>query len=160
MESHPLRMRLGTERRPDVGSREQRSRRMPALPTAGIFAVKPNAREAFLLPTSECWRSNRFSTEWRRRAGALPLVLPFFEHVLDRGFIDHQISIAVVAVHLDAIPVIPFDDAAPFFTVAQHDHHRSPRLHLLLIIEVLRIGLLRRRRLLALSPATHWPITH
>src|SRR5271169_2126218 len=85
----------------------------------------------------------------REKWVVLPLVLPFLEHVLDRGFVDHHIRLAVLTVHLDAIPIIPFDDAVHFLAVAQNDHHRCPRLHLLLVIKILGVGLLRRRGLLA-----------
>src|SRR6476620_2217279 len=77
----------------------------------------------------------------RRR---LALVFAFFEHVLDGGFVNHQIRFAILAVHLDAIPVIPLDNAVNFFAVTQHDDHGRPRLHLLLIVEIFGVGLLRR----------------
>src|SRR5260370_36867972 len=100
----------------------------------------------FLSPLREKWGSVRRKS--------LPLVLPFLKHVLDRRLVNHQIRVAILTVHLDAIPVIPFDDPAHFFPIAQNDHHRRSRLHLLLIIKVLRVGLLRGCGLLA-SPASH-----
>src|SRR5438477_12693437 len=78
----------------------------------------------------------------------LPLVLPFFKHVLDRGLVDHQIRSAVLPVHLEASPVVPFDDAAYFLAIAKNNHHRRPRLHLLLVIKILGIRLFGRRGLL------------
>src|ERR1700734_1096559 len=81
----------------------------------------------------------------------LSSALVFFEHVFNCGFVNHQIRCAIFADYLDAGFVIPFDNAVYFLAIAQHDHHGSPRLHLLLIIKILGIGLLRRRRL---APAT------
>ena len=74
----------------------------------------------------------------------LLLILALFEHVLNRWFIDHQVWLTVVAVDLDAIPVVPLDDPVDLFTITKHDHHGRARLHLLLIVEVFRVGLLRR----------------
>src|ERR1700734_2525815 len=87
-------------------------------------------------------------THWaieRSIAQFLPSVLVFLEHVLDGGFVDHQVRSTVYAHHLDAGLVVPLDDAMYFLAVAQHDHHRRLRLHLLLIVEILRVGLLWRR---------------
>src|SRR5215472_5349284 len=78
---------------------------------------------------------------------AYVLSLPLFKHVLDRRFINHQIRLAVLTVHLDAIAVVPLNNAVHLFTVAQHDHHRRPRLHLLLVVKILGVGLLGRGRL-------------
>jgi len=63
-------------------------------------------------------------------------------------------SSTIFADHLDAGLVVPLDDAVHLFAVLQHDHHGRPRLHLLLIIEILRVGLLRRSRLP--SPTASW----
>src|SRR5215467_8283261 len=79
----------------------------------------------------------------------LLLILAFFEHVLDGRLVNHEIWLATIPVYLDAVTVIPFNDATNFFAILKHDHHRGSRLHLLLIVEVLGIGLLRRRRLLS-----------
>src|ERR1700733_340377 len=76
-------------------------------------------------------------------------MLALFKHVLNRRLIDHQIRFAAFPLHLDAVPVIPLNDAVNFFAIAQHNHHRRPRLHLLLIIKILGIGLLWRRCLLS-----------
>src|SRR5437879_5496031 len=81
-------------------------------------------------------------------------VLAFYVHVLDRGFIDHQVGLAV-AVYLDAALVIPLDIATNLFPITELNHHRSLRLHLLLIIEVLRISGLRRRKFLAAGSPLH-----
>ena len=43
------------------------------------------------------------------RSASLPLVLALFIHVFDGGLVDHQVRSAVVAVHLDALPVVPLD---------------------------------------------------
>ena len=77
-----------------------------------------------------------------------PRVLAFFVHVLDRGLVDHEVG-RTIAVYLETTLVIPLDDAADFFAIAEHDDHRRSRLHLLLIIKILSVGLLGRRRLAA-----------
>src|ERR1700687_4285069 len=124
---------------------------MRAQPIAGTSGGRGNASETFFFATcglsvyrrkAGCPISRAFSA---REAGKLPLVLPFFEHVLDRRLVNHQIRLAVFTVHLDAIPVVPFDDAVYFLAIAQNDHHWRPRLHLLLVIKILGVGLLRRR---------------
>ena len=72
----------------------------------------------------------------------------FLVHVLDAGLVDQQVGRAG-AVHLQAVLVVPLDDAVNFFAVLQHQDHGRLGLHLLLIIEILGVGLLRRRSLLA-----------
>src|ERR1039458_2228204 len=81
------------------------------------------------------------------RRPLLPSVLVFLKHVLNRRLVNHQIRPALFADHLDAGFVVPLDEAVHFLAVLQHDHHGRPRLHLLLIIEILGVGLLRRSRL-------------
>src|ERR1700676_465092 len=81
-------------------------------------------------------------------SATLPAILALFIHVLYRGLVDHQIG-GAAAVHLQAGFVVPLDGSADLLAITQHDHHRSLRLHLFLIIKVLRIGLFRRRRLFA-----------
>src|SRR5205823_10934565 len=93
---------------------------------------------------------------WESRE-QLALILPFFEHVLNGRLVDHQVRLAVLAIHLDAITVIPLNDPAHFFAVAENDHHGGPRLHLLLIIKILGVGLFRRCRLLAAGSHTTIP---
>src|SRR5450432_1605698 len=73
----------------------------------------------------------------------LSAVLALFIHVLDRGLVNHQVG-GAAAVHLEAASVIPFDGSPNLFAIAKHNYHRRFRLHLLLIIEILRVGLLRR----------------
>src|ERR1700686_3948352 len=135
-------------------SRESHSRQTPASPTSGTLCGKFGARESFFLPIFRMglWRGAAIGCPisralCARSSNILPLVLPFFKHVLNRGLVDHQIRLALLPVHLDAVPVVPLDDPAPFLAVAQHDHHRRPRLHLLPIIKILGVGLLRRRQL-------------
>src|SRR5579864_6266731 len=70
--------------------------------------------------------------------------LALFVHIFDRGFVDHQIG-GAGAVHLDASAVVPLDHAMDLLTVGEHNDHGGLRLHLLLIIKILRVGLLRRR---------------
>src|SRR5215510_6277654 len=65
-------------------------------------------------------------------------------HVFDIQLVDQKIGLAG-AVHFDAVAVIPFDPSMHFFTVLEHDHHRSAGLHLFLVIEALGVSLLRRR---------------
>src|ERR1700722_535106 len=74
----------------------------------------------------------------------LPPALVFLEHVFNSGLVNHQVWAPVVADYFDAGLVVPFDDAVHFFAVAQHNHHRRSRLHLLLIIKILGVGLLWR----------------
>src|SRR5262249_54759273 len=76
-----------------------------------------------------------------------------FVHVLDAGLVDQQVSRAN-AVHLQAVLVIPFDDAVNLFPVLQHKDHRGLALHLLLVIEIFGMCLLGRRGLLAVGAAT------
>src|ERR1022692_323227 len=72
----------------------------------------------------------------------------FLVHVLDAGFVDQQVGCAG-AVHFQAVLVVPLDDAVDLFAVVQYQDHRRLGLHLLLIVEILGMGLLRRRGLLA-----------
>src|SRR6267378_4256277 len=81
------------------------------------------------------------------------LVLAFLEHVLDGGLVDHQVG-GAGAVQLDAVLVVPLDIAVDFLAVAQHDDHGSLRLHLLLIVKILGVGLLGGRGLLGRSGGT------
>src|ERR1700687_3968688 len=80
-------------------------------------------------------------------------VLAFLEHVLDGGFVDHQIG-GSGAVELDSILVLPLEIAVDFLAVAQHDDHGSLRLHLLLIIKILGVSLLGGRGLFGRSGGT------
>ena len=89
----------------------------------------------------------------------LLLILAFFEHVLDGRLVNHEIWLATIPVYLDAVTVIPFDDSVNFFSIAQHDHHRSARLHLFLIVEVLGVGRLGRCELLASASRSHGTLT-
>src|SRR6266496_2213961 len=91
--------------------------------------------------------------------------LAFLVHVLDRGLVDHQVGCAH-AIYLDACPVIPLNHAMDFLIIGQHDHHRRFRLHLLLVIEILCVGLIWRRGL-ARTVRPYWwsvgtlpPLTH
>src|ERR1700687_4651537 len=117
---------------------------MRAQSIAGTSGGRGNASETFFFatcgvdlydrPKAGCPISRAFSA---REVGMLPLVLPFFEHVLNRRLVDHQIRLAVFTVHLDAISIVPFDNAAYFLAVTQNNHHWRPRLHLLLVIKIL-----------------------
>src|ERR1700741_961267 len=103
---------------------------MRAQPIAGTSGGRGNASETFSFAT---WRmtgrrqdapiSRAFSA---REVGMLPLVLPFFEHVLDRRLVDHEVRLTVFTVHFDAISIVPFDNAVYFLAVAQNNHHRRP----------------------------------
>src|SRR6267143_6842397 len=81
------------------------------------------------------------------------LVLAFLEHVLDGGLVNHQVG-GAGAVQLNAVLVVPLDIAVDFLAVTQHDDHRSLRLHLLLIIKVLGVGLFGGRALLSWNGGT------
>lgn len=74
----------------------------------------------------------------------LPAVFALFVHVLDRRFVDQQIGLAISG-DFEAALVVPLDHAVNFLAIAQHDHHGSLRLHLLLVVEVFRVSLLRWR---------------
>src|ERR1700692_4172883 len=93
----------------------------------------------------------------------LSSALVFLEHILNGGLVNHQVRPPIVTDDLDARLVVPLDDAMHFFAVAHpHDHGRS-RLHLLLIVEIFRVGLLRRRRFSSPSRSrpvvtTVWPL--
>jgi hypothetical protein len=89
----------------------------------------------------------RIGTDWApENLTFLPVPLAFLINVLNGGLVDHQIRLAV-SVHLDAIPVIPLDGPMNFLTITQHHHHRRLRLHLLLVIEIFRVGSLWGRSL-------------
>ena len=109
-----------------------------------------------------CRRSNFVAPRKNRALGAvsfrqncgcalLPVALfVFLVHVLNAGLIDQQIRLTI-AVHLQAILVVPLDDAVNLFIVLQHQDHRRLGLHLLLVVEILGVGLLWRRELLRRS---------
>ena len=71
------------------------------------------------------------------------LVFILFVHVANAVFEDQQIGFCF-PVDLDAVSIIPLDDAAELLTIIQHHHHGSLVLHLLQIVEAFRIGLLLR----------------
>src|SRR5579871_3908483 len=74
-------------------------------------------------------------------SSAASVVFACLEDVTDALFIDQQIGLAA-AIDLEAMTVIPIDDAMNLFAVLQnHDHWRA-RLHLLLEIKRLRVSLL------------------
>src|SRR5437867_2174461 len=88
-----------------------------------------------------------------RRAGRRPLhsdpvgtgrpalvLLLGLVHVLDAVLHHHQVRSAC-AVDLDAVAVIPLDDATQFLAVLQDDDHRSPGVHLLEVVERLGVRL-------------------
>ncbi len=75
---------------------------------------------------------------------AIPaLLLALFVHVFDRRLENHQVGGAAGAVDLQAVFVVPLDDAVNFFAVVQDQNHWSFRLHLLLVIKILGVGVLR-----------------
>ena len=90
------------------------------------------------------WKWSQLTTD------DLFFVLAFFVHVLDTRFVDDEIGSAV-AVHLDAISVVPFDDTMELLAVAHDDDHGRLTLHLFLVVEIFGIGAFRRRNLLAAS---------
>src|SRR5579864_6809827 len=75
-------------------------------------------------------------------AGLLP-GLALFIHVLNGRFVDHQVG-GAGAVHLDAGAVVPLDYAMDLLAVGEHNDHRRLRLHLLLVVKILRVSLLWR----------------
>src|SRR5580658_1797807 len=74
----------------------------------------------------------------------LPSVLTLFIHVLDRRFVNHHVG-RTAAGYFQAALVVPLDDTMNFFAVAEHNDHRRPRLHLFLVVKILRVGLLGGR---------------
>src|SRR3954451_12013066 len=64
----------------------------------------------------------------------------FLIHVLDRRFVNEKVGPGVAG-QLNAILVVPLDDAVDLFAIVQHDDHGSLGLHLLLIIEIFCVGL-------------------
>ena len=73
---------------------------------------------------------------------SLPAVFSLFVHVLYGRFVNQEIGLAISG-DFEAALVVPLDHAVNFLTVAEHDHHGRFRLHLLLVVEILRVGLLR-----------------
>ena len=57
--------------------------------------------------------------------------------------------------HLDAILVVPLDDAANLVAGVEDHHHRRSRLHLLDVIKIFGVRLLRRSGLATLHPSSH-----
>src|SRR5579872_1407426 len=103
----------------------------------GSFYVGPDPNQnLFRSPASPVQLNAPFS-----------LFFALFVHVFDRWLENHQVGRAD-AVDLEAILVIPLDDAVDFLAVMQNQYHRRLGLHLFLVIKVLRVGVLRRRRLL------------
>src|SRR5207245_4512538 len=74
------------------------------------------------------------------------LVLVFLVHVLDVVLQDQEVRLTS-PIHLDAVFVVPFDDALNNFAVLQNDDHRRLVLHLFYIIKVLSVGLIVGLRL-------------
>src|SRR5690242_8920549 len=62
--------------------------------------------------------------------------------------INHQIR-ATVASELDAVAVVPLDDAAKNFAVVENDSDRRASLHLLYVVKILCVSLFRRGGFLA-----------
>jgi hypothetical protein len=75
--------------------------------------------------------------------GALRLELRQFllvlVNVFQVRFEDQQVG-AVIAVDLEDIPVVPFDPALDGLAVAHERHDRRLFFHLLLVVEILRVG--------------------
>src|SRR5579862_438818 len=97
-------------------------------------------------------KAKQWQAKKSRAHGLLPRVLAFLIHVLDRGFVDHEVGSAA-AIHFEAALVVPLDHPADFLAIAEHDDHWSSGLHLLLIVEIFRVSLLRWGRLAATAVA-------
>ena len=80
----------------------------------------------------------------------LSRVVAVLVEVLYRVLINEQIGAAETG-QLDAIAVVPFDDAVQYFAVGEHDGDRRMRLHLFDVIETFGEGLFRRSRFLPLA---------
>src|SRR5271157_3034851 len=72
----------------------------------------------------------------------------FLVHVLDAGLVNEQVRCSG-AVHLQAVLVVPLDDAVDLLAIVQHQDHGRAGLHLLLVVEILGVRLLRWRGFLA-----------
>src|SRR6266545_2184489 len=112
---------------------------------AGSPMVRP-MRSLVLAAAGACAFMRRHSSQCARWRGSVAVSL-ILVHILDVMFENEQVR-AFVAVQFDAVFIVPFDCAAQFLIVPQYEDHRSVRVHLLLIIEALRVGLLGRNFLL------------
>src|SRR3989454_8153363 len=75
-------------------------------------------------------------------------------HVPDRRFHDQEIGL-VRAMDFNAVLVVPLDDSVNSFAGVEDDDHRRAGLHLLDIVEILRVRLLRWSRFLPLQARAH-----
>jgi len=71
-----------------------------------------------------------------------------FVNILDDALENEQVGAALTR-ELDAIAVVPLDRAAKRLAIIENHDHRGMALHLLDPVEVLGVGRLRGRRLLA-----------
>src|SRR5260370_13092618 len=117
-----------------------------------FFALRSRARICLAGSVMSPLCSHRRSQGWRRILGPaawLTLLGLVLVHVFDIGFVEKKIGLAV-PVHFQAGLVVPLDDAAQLFSIAQHKHHRRLGLHLLDVIEIFGVGLIGRNGLLLL----------
>ena len=70
-------------------------------------------------------------------------ILLIFIHVLDVMLQDQKIG-AFIAMQLDAVLVIPLDDAEYFLIVLKDNDHRSMSIHLLFVVEAFSVRLFGR----------------
>src|SRR5260370_349364 len=94
-------------------------------------------------------RGSALAIRFRTLTVARLAAFAFFVNVFDRRLVDHQIRLAAVSYHLEAVLVVPLDDAVNLLAVAEHDDQWGLRLHLFLIIKILGVGLLRGREFLS-----------
>src|SRR5271165_4708694 len=88
------------------------------------------------------------------RALLFPDRFAFLVHVFNAGLVDQQIRRAG-PIHLQAVLVVPLDDAVDLFIVLQYQHHGSLGLHLFLVIKIFGVSLLWRRSLFSVR-CTVW----
>ncbi len=83
------------------------------------------------------------------------LVLVLFVHIADCVLKNQKVR-ARVAVHFDAVLVVPFDNSVKLLPILQDHNHRCLVLHLLEIVKAFGIGLLLWCGLLLLSTHSHF----
>src|SRR5690348_13397538 len=109
---------------------------MRAIPGFGVASLlHTTANVGWVDPVSKGKAGNRIlnrcASHFALGTSHLAL-LPFrlLVHVSDGLLVDDHVG-AAVAYDLQAIAVVPFDDAVHALAVLEHDNHRRLRLHLL-----------------------------
>src|SRR6185437_5871939 len=108
----------------------------------GGAAARSYLRFSSKLPREATCASRRICHE-----KLLALLVFGLVHVLDDRLVDEQIGFALT-MHLEAVAVVPLDDAANLLAIPQYQDHVGLGLHLLQEIETFGVGLVGRVRLL------------